>query len=137
MATLTGQCLCGKVRYEVTGKLGPVIHCHCVECRKASGTAFATNAPVRTGYLRFASGRDAITEYESTPGKFRAFCATCGSPIYSRLESDPKTLRLRLGALDGDPERRPLLHIWVGEKAPWHEITDDLPQYGKSVPPPN
>ena len=131
---ITGRCLCGRVRFEIDGKLGPAIYCHCSQCRRASGSAFASNAPVRARHLRFTAGRDAICEYESTPGKLRAFCSGCGSPVYSRLASDPDTLRIRMGTLDGDPGRRPLAHFWVGSKAPWHEITDALPQYPGDVP---
>ena len=100
---ITGRCLCGAVQFEIDGRLGPAIYCHCSQCRRASGSAFAANASVRARYLRFRSGRDAIREYESTPGKFRAFCSRCGSPVYSRLASDPETFRIRLGTLDGDP----------------------------------
>ena len=132
---ITGRCLCGDVQFEIDGKLGPAIYCHCSQCRRASGSAFAANASVRARYLRFRSGRDAIREYESTPGEFRAFCSRCGSPVYSRLASDPETFRIRLGTLDGDPGRRPLSHVWVGSKAVWHEITDGLPQFEGDVPP--
>ncbi|MDX1650181.1 MAG: GFA family protein, partial [Myxococcota bacterium] len=72
-----------------------------------------------------------IREYESSPGKLRAFCGRCGSPVYSRWERDPETFRLRLGMLEDDPGRRPLAHFWVGEKAPWYAIADDLPQFAR------
>jgi hypothetical protein len=91
------------------------------------GGAFVVAAPARRKYFRLVRGDDAITEYESSPGKFRAFCRFCGSPIWSRRAADPETFRLRLGSLDGDPERRPAAHIFIGEKAPWFTITDDLP----------
>ena len=132
---ITGRCLCGAVRFAIRGQLGPVIYCHCSQCRRASGSAFAANAPVRARYLEFESGRDVLREYESSPGKFRAFCSRCGSPIYSRLASDPESFRIRLGTLDGDPGRRPLSHFWVGSKAVWHEITDALPQNAGDVAP--
>lgn len=132
---ITGGCLCGGVRLRVTGRLGPAALCHCSQCRKANGSAFACNASVRSSYLEFVSGRDLIREFESSPGKLRAFCSRCGSPIYSRVSADPESFRLRLGVLDGDPGRRPLLHVFVGSKAAWFEITDSLPQY-ESVPPP-
>jgi hypothetical protein len=132
---ITGRCLCGAVQFEIDGRLGPAIYCHCSQCRRASGSAFAANASVRARYLHFRSGRDAIREYEATPGKFRAFCSRCGSPVYSRLASDPETFRIRLGTLDGDPGRRPLSHFWVGSKAVWHTITDELPQFAGDVPP--
>jgi hypothetical protein len=75
------------------------------------------------------SGEDLLREFESSPGVFRAFCSRCGSPIYSRREADPNTYRLRLGLLTDDPERRPLAHFWVGSKARWFDISDDLPQF--------
>jgi len=131
---IDGKCLCGGVRFRVTGKLGPAAICHCSQCRKASGSAFACNAPVRSKYLRFESGRELIREFESSPGKLRAFCSRCGSPVYSRVTSDPDTFRLRLGMLDGDPGRRPLAHVWVSSKAPWFEITDALPQFASAPP---
>ena len=131
---LDGKCLCGGVHLRVDGKLGPAVFCHCSQCRKASGSAFACNASVRSKYLHFESGRELIREFESSPGKLRAFCSRCGSPIYSRVRSDPDTFRLRLGMLDGDPGRRPLAHCWVSAKAPWFEIADALPQF-ESAPP--
>jgi len=125
---LTGRCLCGAVRYEVDGDLGPIAFCHCAECRRASGSAFAANANVVKSEHRFSSGAAAIVEYESSPGKFRAFCARCGSPLYSRTSAAPETLRIRLGTLDQDPGGRPRLHVWTSEKAAWFEINDEIPQ---------
>ena len=97
--TLAGSCLCGRVRYEIDGKLGPVVHCHCVRCRKAQGGAFTTGAPVRTKYFHLRSGADAVAEFESSPGKKRFFCRSCGSPLWSRREAYPDVVRVRLGLL--------------------------------------
>jgi hypothetical protein len=123
------------VRFAVHGKPGPVAYCYCQTCRRANGSAFAANAPVRARCLNWLSGRDGIREYESSPGKLRAFCSRCGSPIYSRRVDDPKTLRIRLGTLDGDPGRRAFGHFWVSQKAPWFEIGDALPQYPEDAIP--
>jgi len=133
---LEGGCLCGGVRFRITGKLGPAGYCHCRECRRASGSAFAANAPVRTRYFTLSAGAELVTEYESSPGKYRAFCRRCGSPVYSRRDDEPELRRIRLGTLDADPERRPLLHVWVSEKAPWYEIGDTLTQHPKGLPEP-
>jgi hypothetical protein len=130
---LQGGCLCGGIRFRVTGKLGPAGYCHCKQCQRASGSAFAANAAVRTAYFEIAAGADLVTEYESSPGKFRAFCRRCGSPVYSRREAEPEIRRVRLGTLDSDPERRPMAHVWVSSKAPWHSICDTLPQFPKGV----
>lgn len=131
---LEGGCLCGGVRFRISGKLGPAGYCHCKECQRASGSAFASNAPVRIGYFTFSAGAELVSEYESSPGKYRAFCRRCGSPVYSRRDDEPELRRIRLGTLDGDPERRPLLHVWTSEKAPWYEIGDTLPRHGRGLP---
>lgn len=130
---LTGSCLCGRIRYEIDGKIGPVGHCHCVTCRKVQGGAFVTNAPVRAKYFHLVSGEDAVAQFESSPGKRRCFCRHCGSPVWSRRDSEPDIVRIRLGLLDSDPERRPLGHFWVSDKASWFEIADDLPQYPRGL----
>ena len=91
---MNAECLCGGIRIELSGRIGPVVYCHCSRCRKASGTAFAANADVRRKYWRFVAGEDLIHEFESSPGVFRAFCGRCGSPIYSRRPETPDVLRI-------------------------------------------
>ncbi len=129
---LTGRCLCGGVRYEIEGEIGSATFCHCSQCRRANGTAFATNASVRSEQFRLATGQSLVTEYESSPGKFRAFCSRCGSPILKRNDDHPEAVRLRLGTLETDPRLKPSRNIYVGSKAPWFEITDTLPQFRES-----
>jgi hypothetical protein len=127
---LKGSCLCGGVRYAISGKLGPSVHCHCGQCRKASGASFATNASVRASDFRFIDGETLVGEFESSPGQFRRFCTRCGSPLIKRIAAKPEEVRLRLGTLDSDPKTVPAAHIFVSFKAPWTAITDDLPQRG-------
>jgi len=133
---LRGGCLCGALRYEIDVPLGPIVLCHCGSCRRASGSAFAANASLRADGFRWLAGREALVEHESSPGKTRAFCRACGSPLYSAHVSRPGELRVRLGTLDAgaDPGAGPAAHIWVGEKAPWHEIHDDLPRFDAEPP---
>src|ERR1700730_6667199 len=119
---LTGKCLCGGIRFEIHEELGPIIYCHCSMCRRASGSAFATNASVRSSAYRIVAGKELITEYESSPGGFRGFCSLCGSPIYNRSDRQMPLHRVRLGTLDSDPGNRSVANIWVGSKAPWFEI---------------
>lgn len=126
---MTGRCLCGRVRFEIHGEMGPCAFCHCTSCRRASGSAFAVNAPVRTQDLTWSAGRDSIAEYEASPGKLRAFCRRCGSPIYARRPAEPGWLSVRLGLIDQDPGSRPRAHFNVASKAPWFAIMDDLPQH--------
>ena len=124
-----GSCLCGSIRYEVTGELRRAVNCHCTMCRKAHGAAFRTRAAVRREDFRFTQGESLLTRYESSPGHYRCFCSRCGSPIVSVFDADPSTVGLPFGALDDDPGVRPLCHVHVASKAPWYDITDELPRF--------
>jgi hypothetical protein len=127
--------LCEAVRYEISGALGPLGYCHCSQCRRASGSAFGANADAAKREFRFTSGAELIREFESSPDTFRAFCSRCGSPIYKRSNAKPEVIRIRLGSLDEDPGLRARVHVFAGDKAPWYEITDALPQFEKGLPP--
>lgn len=129
-----GSCLCGKVQFEITGKISSIVYCHCSRCRKAQGSAFATNGNVQTSDFHFLSGEECLTGYESTPGQTKYFCRHCGSPIMSRTESRPDQKRIRLGTLDSDISERPVAHIFASSKANWEEICGDLPQYPEYEP---
>jgi hypothetical protein len=124
-----GSCLCGGVAYELDAALSEIGMCHCGMCRKASGTAFGTNAPVPAEKFRITRGSELLSSYESSPGKQRVFCRVCGSPVFSKSAKKPGVVRIRLGLLDTKVHRRPDYHFFVDDKADWHEIADELPQY--------
>lgn len=126
---LRGSCLCGRIRYEVRGPVGRVSHCHCSMCRKAHGAAFATYGRVERSEFVLICGADDIGSYESSPGVRRTFCKRCGSNLQFISDKRPSTLSLALGSLDDDPNVEASLHIFVGSKAPWFRITDNLPQH--------
>ena len=124
-----GGCLCGAVRFEITGGIRNIVYCHCSQCRKAQGSAFATNGIVQAGDFRILAGLDGLTAYESSPGKIKYFCKTCGSPIMSKSASRPDQVRIRLGTVESDIEERPVAHIFATSKANWEELCGDLPHY--------
>ena len=124
-----GGCLCGAVRFEISGPIRSIVYCHCSQCRKAQGSAFATNGIVAATDFRFVSGENELTGYEATSGQTKYFCRTCGSPILSRTASKPHELRVRLGTIESDIAERPAAHIFVTSKANWETIAGDLPQY--------
>jgi hypothetical protein len=126
-----GSCLCGAVKYEIDGELGPINLCHCSKCRKANGSAFLAASLVKKADLRIVSGSDHLAEYESGPGVGRVFCKTCASPLYSRRDAMPEAVRLRIGTLDTPIDGKPVAHIFVGSKAEWFDIHDDAPQYAE------
>jgi hypothetical protein len=125
----TGSCLCGGVRYELTGELGPIEVCYCRMCRKASGGPLATNAPVARVAFHLSSGRELLAEYESSPGEKRAFCRSCGSPIYSHRVATPEVVRIRVGTINEPLNVRPVASYYTGSKCNWWEIHDALPRF--------
>jgi hypothetical protein len=134
---ITGECLCGGVKYEISGKLDGSANCHCSMCRRQSGSAYNAAGVVPPGALKWTSGEKMLGAYESSPGGYRYFCTKCGSS----LGGGPKDLKsgpfyVALGTIDGDPGVKPGAHIYVGSKAAWHDITDQLPQF-KEFPPQN
>jgi len=129
-----GSCLCGGVRYEISGPLSYPLNCHCSMCRKAHGAAFRSRARVKVEDFRWMQGAELVTYYESSPGNHRGFCRVCGSPLLSRFDQDPRYYGLPLGALDDDPGIKPGFHVFVAYKAPWYDITDELPQFAELPP---
>jgi hypothetical protein len=128
-----GSCLCRRIQYEIDGDLGEFGYCHCTSCRKASGSAFAANAPVDRSRFRI-EGAASLKEFESSPGKFRAFCDNCGSPIYAYLVATPDVLRVRLGTLDTPFDQRPKAHTFVSDKASWEPVDEAIPQFATWAP---
>jgi hypothetical protein len=128
---LRGSCLCGGVKYEISGALYGLLNCHCAMCRKAHGAAFRSRAAVNTKDFHWIAGEELVSYYESSPGNHRGFCRICGSPLLSKFDSDATRYGLPLGALDDDPGSKPAFHVFVSSKAPWHDITDSLPQFSE------
>jgi hypothetical protein len=126
---INGRCECGRVRYEVDGEIEDFSHCHCSQCRRLHGAAYATYADVPRSRFRYVSGESDIKVYASSEFNDRVFCAECGSNILVDSKQAPETLYISMGTVDGDPPCPPGYHIFVGSKAPWHEITDDLEQH--------
>jgi hypothetical protein len=124
-----GACLCGAIQYDVTGSLASVILCHCTQCRRGNGGAFNVAVVVRTDQVVFRN-RATLKEYESSPGKLRAFCNDCGSPVYSRRPDTPGTLRLRGGLIVDLPAPADLRHIHRDSRWPWIDTIESAPMNG-------
>jgi len=129
-----GSCLCGSIQYEVKGELSDFGYCHCTSCRKASGSAHGANAGLTRDQFRLVDNCNHIKEYESSPGKFRAFCSNCGSPIYAYLTKTPDLIRIRLGTLDTPFAKHAKAHTFVSDKASWDNIEGHTPQFQEWAP---
>jgi len=127
---LQGACLCGEVRYEITGPIGAMSHCHCSMCRKHHGAPFATTVSVPIGSFRWVAGQQSVTLYRSSPFGLRSFCATCGS-VTPIVDSEMGFALCPAGNLEGELAAPTQAHLFVASKAAWHAITDALPQHSE------
>ncbi len=134
-AMIRGSCLCGAVAYEVEPVFDEIHHCHCTHCRKSHGAAHSTYAAARRAGFRITSGAERVRTYRSSPVASRTFCGDCGSNLQFLHDSFPDTVWFTLGTLDDDPGARPQAHIFVRSRAPWHAITDQLPQHDGHLEP--
>ena len=123
---LTGKCECGAVRYRVADEFVYAGNCHCSNCRAATGSAFKPFAGIEREKLEVVEGSDTLLVWGSDDANHTR-CGICGSLLYSVVR-DGKYVHVAMGSLADDPTIRPTDHIFVGSKAPWFEITDDLPQ---------
>jgi hypothetical protein len=124
---LAGKCACGAVRYTVADEFVYASNCHCSICRQATGAAFKPFAGIERDKLSIASGGDNLLIFGDAKNNDTR-CKVCGSFLFSVVQ-DGAFVHVAMGTLVDDPTIRPTEHIFVGSKAPWHEITDDLPQY--------
>ncbi len=124
---LDGQCECGMVRYRVADAFLYASNCHCSRCRAATGSAFKAFAGIEREQLEITHGLDGLLVVgEESLNDTR--CARCGSLLFSVVR-DGAYVHVAMGSLVSTPSIRPTKHIFVGSKAPWFEITDNLPQF--------
>ena len=127
MKTLRGQCRCRAVTYEVLDDFAYAVNCHCSNCRRATGSAFKPLAGVRSEALSIIDGAENIMRVGDEHVPY-VHCGKCGSLLYAVVRNGAY-VHVTMGTLVDSPSIRPSRHIFVGSKAPWFEITDDLPQY--------
>ena len=124
---LEGKCECGVTRYGVADEFQYAINCHCSNCRASTGSAFKAFAGIERDKLEVTEGGDSLLVW-GTRDANHTRCGTCGSLLYSVVR-DGEYVHVALGSLVDEPSLRPTEHIFVGSKAPWFEITDDLPRH--------
>ena len=132
-----GQCECGTVRYRVEGAAAELYHCHCSRCRRLYGTLFVTYAYVRREQFTIERGAERLSTYDS-PLAHWYFCSSCGCHLYAEHDQKSGALWYMPATLDGGsapghPEGGEK-HIFVGSKASWEIISDDLPQFDGYAP---
>ncbi|HTO69830.1 MAG TPA: GFA family protein [Myxococcota bacterium] len=130
---IRGSCLCGGVRWAHVGKAFLFNHCHCVQCRKSHGAAFASNLHVRPAQFRWLAGESQVARFESSPGVRRSFCSVCGGNVAVVL---PDQVVIPAATLDDPLDDKPVVHFFAGEKVAWLELADGLPAFPTWPPRP-
>jgi len=123
---LNGRCECRAVRYRVPDEFLYAANCHCSNCRAATGSAFKAFAGIERGKLEILEGGQTLLVWGDDESNHTR-CGICGSLLYSVVR-DGAYVHVAMGSLVDEPTIRPTEHIFVGSKAPWFEITDELPQ---------
>jgi len=129
-AILTGKCLCGVVQYQVEDSFRYALNCHCSKCRRATGSAFKPFAGIKRSKLTVTEGSNWLHIFGNEVENHDARCMQCGSLLYSVVR-DGRFVHVPLGTLIDTPSIRPSAHIFVGTKAAWFTIHDDLPQHNE------
>ena len=129
---IIGECFCGKVKYQVDGRLRDARSCHCSRCRKAFSSQASAYALVDPSKFKWLSGKDILTSYIGSHGFGLQFCSQCGSTLCGILNG--VVHGVTLGCVNGDPEIEIGKHIYVGSKAQWEIIPEGVPQFNAGVP---
>jgi hypothetical protein len=124
-----GSCCCGRVRYRVQGPFGSFTHCHCTDCRKSHGAAFASYAGVERARFAYLRGENEIGDFTTESGTERSFCRHCGSSLTGTVKGEPDMIYVAAATLDTPLRQKPEHHIFIRSKVPWIELHDGLPQH--------
>jgi hypothetical protein len=125
---IKGSCLCGAVAFEADTPFDRFVHCHCSRCRKATGTAHASNAVVKADALRWLHGQELVTRYDLPAARSfaTAFCRSCGAPLPHLTRSGLEAI-IPAGSLDDALDQRPEKHVHWSSRAGWYTHATDLP----------
>ena len=121
-----GGCLCGTVRFRVTGPLGEAGYCHCTRCQRRTGTAASANVSVDASRFELVAGAERLRGWRHPDGGFeKCFCAKCGAHLLSRDPDGGGGMGIRLGAFDDDPGVEMSYRQFLGYAASWEPVPQD------------
>ncbi len=130
--TVTGECFCGSVKYQVSGTLKDARSCHCSRCRKAFSAQASAYALVEPGDFSWLQGQELLSSYTNVEGAGIQFCKVCGSTLCGVFQD--QVHGVTLGCVNGDPGIKLERHIFTGSKASWEDIGGDAPQFEEHAP---
>ncbi len=123
---LTGGCSCGAIRYRIDAFPLLLYACHCTDCQRQSGSAFALSMPVATTAFHITKGAPKPWRHESRGAEVTSwFCNDCGGRIYGERNTRPHSINVRAGTLDDTTWLRPAAHLFIRSAQPWDKVTDN------------
>ena len=129
---ITGSCFCGDIGYEYQGELRDARSCHCSQCRKAFSSQASAYALVDASQFRWVRGEQQLVAYDSQASFGLRFCGRCGSTLCGTYNDSVHGVTL--GCVEGDPEVEIGMHIFLGSKASWEKLPDDIVGYQEGPP---
>lgn len=129
--SITGECFCGEISYQVTGKLGDTTSCHCSRCRKAFSSQASASALVQSSQFTWLKGESLLSTYSSAQGFGLQFCKLCGSTLCTIYKGE--VFQIMLGCINGSPDIEIGKHIYVGSKAKWEVMPSEVTQFDKGA----
>ena len=130
--TITGECFCGEVSYQVDGVLYDARSCHCSRCRKAFSSQASAYALLKPEEFRWLRGESLLTTHADKQGNGLQFCSKCGSTLCGMVNGIIHGVTL--GCVNGDPGIELGRHIYVGSKASWEILPEGVPRYQEGAP---
>jgi hypothetical protein len=129
----SGGCVCGSIRYVCARAPVAMLNCHCRDCQRSSGAAFASGFIVKVSDVEI-TGTPRTYSVRAGSGSLatRSFCPDCGAPLFTRGEAAPEFMSIRFPTLDSAAEFRPMLDIWTSSAQPWVCLSQEIPHYPKS-----
>ena len=126
-----GGCVCGALRYRLSGAPLGVYNCHCKDCQRSAGAAFSSSMIVPRQVFTHLAGATHVYDKLADSGRTvrQHSCAICGTRVFHEPLGSSAILVLRPGTLDDSSWTRPVGNIWVASKAPWIEIEPDVPNF--------
>jgi hypothetical protein len=135
MIMTEGGCNCRAVRYRIDGPPLSVAACHCTNCRRQSGSAYSVNIVVKASAVTVEGELASYLDHDTSSGHpvLREFCGTCGSPVRSTPQANPKIVVIKAGTADHPESLAPKLHIWTRTCLPWVDIPADMPSFPENM----
>ena len=123
-----GGCLCGQVRYEISGEPLAVVICHCKNCQKQSGSTFSINIIGQSEQIEIQGNLSTYADTNDSGDPVnRNFCENCGSPIFSEVLSQGNLIALKVGTLDDTSDIEPQTQFWCISKQNWLSLDTKMP----------